>query len=197
MRLSRNTLREVAQGRVTLAFRRWSSPETFAGARLSTEVGLVEVGEVREVDPAAISEEQARRAGFRSAAGLRSSLDKHGRGRVYRIGLSLVEASSEVGNPDPVELGARERDELDRQLSRMDVGSWRGRWTRALLELVWQSPGVPAAELAATRGRGVSRLKSDVFALSELGLVQRWAGGYRLTSRGVGYLQGDASGSDR
>lgn len=188
MRLSRRTLQDVAQGRVTVAFRRWSSPETFAGARLATDQGVVEVDEVSEVDPTLISEQQAHRAGFRSAAGLRSSLDKHGRGRVYRVELRYV-GEQDAHAPERVELSARERADLDRRLSRMDVESWRGRWTRPLLDLVWRSPGLPAAELAAAQGRGVSRFKADVFALSELGLVQRWAEGYRLTPRGVAYVE--------
>lgn len=178
-------------GEITVAFRRWSSPEARAGSEQAAEVGVVAVTGVCEVDPDEITEVEARRAGFRSVEGLRASLDRHGRGRVYRLDLEYRGGAPAAGGEETVVLGRRERAELDRSLARLDTSGWRGRWTRPVLERLWERPGTRAAELAELYGRPVSRIKSDVFKLGELGLVDRSPGGYRLSPRGRAYLDGD------
>lgn len=77
---------------------------------------------------------------------------------------------------------------IDRRLAGWDVDSARGPWTRWLLEQVRDRPGVRAAELAAEAGRPVSRVKSQAWRLAELGLVERSAQAYRLSSLGAEYL---------
>ncbi|GAB3290427.1 hypothetical protein GCM10027563_27880 [Parasphingorhabdus pacifica] len=186
---SQRVLRGVAAGEVTVAFRRWSSPQVRAWTRVSTPVGIVRVGEVREVDPDELTFSDAEQAGFRSLQGLRSSLDKHGAGRVYRVGLSFAGADRQP-SPEPAVLGSGQRAEIDRWLARWDVSSSRGLWTVELLELVRDRPGARAAELAAVLARPVSRLKSDVWKLRELGLVESSGGGFGLTARGVAYIEG-------
>ncbi|WP_093263690.1 hypothetical protein [Saccharopolyspora shandongensis] len=191
MVLSNRILRGVAAGEITLAFQRWPSPLARAGSRLHTAVGVIGVDEVAEVDPARITDADAHRAGFASAAGLRSSLDKHGRGAVYRLALSYAGPAPEPP-PEPVELRPRERAEIDRRLARLDVSSPRGPWTKAVLEVLRQRPGLRPTELAAGLGRPASRCKSDVWQLRELGLVEPQESGFRLSSRGQSYLDGPA-----
>lgn len=87
-----------------------------------------------------------------------------------------------------MELSARERAAIDRQLAQWDVSSPRGPWTRQVLELVREHPGVRAAELAALRGRPVGRFKSDVWKLRQLRLVEILPVGYRLSARGRAFL---------
>jgi hypothetical protein len=60
-------------------FRRWRRPRARAGARHRTPAGILAVDAVAEVDPAAISEDDARAAGFASLAELRRRLDRAGR----------------------------------------------------------------------------------------------------------------------
>lgn len=184
---SQRVLRGVATGEVTVAFRRWSSPQARPHTQVRTPVGMVGIGEVRQVDAAGITEEEAHQAGFRSSQALRSSLDKHGGGRVYRVELRWLGPVPEEPSEEVV-LQARERAEIDRSLARWDVSSPRGPWTRGLLELVRDRPGVRAAELAAEQNRPVSRLKSDVWKLKQLGLTENAESGYRLSPRGQAYL---------
>lgn len=160
-----------------------------ARTRLSSPVGLVDVGEVRAVDLDELTESDAAQAGFRSLRGLWSSLDKHGAGRVYRVELSFAGAEPQ-GQREPVVLGARHRAEIDRTLARWDVSAPRGRWTRGLLELVRERPGARAAELAAIQQRPVGRLKSDVWKLRQLGLAENLEGGLWLSPLGHAYLAG-------
>lgn len=91
---------------------------------------------------------------------------------------------------DASALEARERAEIDRRLARLDVSETRRPWTRSMLELLNERPGTVAAELASVQGRPVSRWKSDAWKLRELGLVEGGAGGYRLSAKGLAYLQG-------
>ncbi|MCI2421045.1 hypothetical protein MOQ72_26730 [Saccharopolyspora sp. K220] len=189
MALSDRILRGVACGEISLAFLRWSSPQARAGSQLRTAVGLIGIDEVTEVDPGQITDADARRAGFSSAAGLRSSLDKHGPGSVYRLALRY-EGLAPASPQEPVVLGGRERAAIDRRLAQLDVSAPRGPWTRQVLEVLARRPGVRVAELAAEQGRPVSRWKSDVWRLRELGLVEPLAAGFRLSSRGVSYLDG-------
>ena len=85
-------------------------------------------------------------------------------------------------------LQARERAEIDRRLARLDVSAPRGPWTHRLLEAVRRRPGATAQELSQQEGRPVSRIKSDVWKVRELGLVEGGAGGYRLSAKGLAYL---------
>jgi hypothetical protein len=53
----------IEDGSVTLAFRRWERSRVVAGRRRRTPVGIIEVLAVDEVDVAAITSEEAERAG--------------------------------------------------------------------------------------------------------------------------------------
>jgi hypothetical protein len=58
----------LADGTVTVTFRRWRRPRARVGARHRTPAGILAVDAVTEVDPAAIGETDARAAGFASLA---------------------------------------------------------------------------------------------------------------------------------
>ena len=75
----------LADGTVTVTFRRWRRPRARAGGRHVTPAGVLAVDAVAEVDPAAITEDDARAAGFGSLAELRGRLDRHGDGPVWRV----------------------------------------------------------------------------------------------------------------
>ena len=54
----------VADGTVTLTFRRWKRPQVVAGRTYRTAAGRIVVEAVDVVDPARITTGDARRAGF-------------------------------------------------------------------------------------------------------------------------------------
>lgn len=187
--MSKRILRGVAAGEITEAYLRWPSRLAEPGSQLSTTVGLISISDVDRIDPAGLTDADARRAGFGSAAGLRSSLDKHGRGEVYRLALTFNGPAPQPAQP-PVVLGGRERAAIDRQLAQLDVSAPRGPWTREVLEVLRRQPGIRAAELASEHNRPVSRCKSDVWRLRELGLVEPVEAGFGLSARGRSYLDG-------
>jgi TatD DNase family protein len=68
------TAHGIADGSVTLAFRRWDRPRMRPGSTQRTVAGVVEVTAVEPVDPDRLTEDDAARAGTRSLAELRRLL---------------------------------------------------------------------------------------------------------------------------
>jgi hypothetical protein len=170
----REQLEGIADGSVTLAFRRWERARVRPGTRLRTAVGVIEIDSVAVVD--GISERDARRAGFRSPAEALKPLRRDG--VLHRIELHLA-------GPDP-RAALRESeptDELYRRLDRM------GPWTYEVLRAIAERPGVRAADLAASFGREKHPFKVDVRKLKELGLTESLPVGYRLSPRGEAVLK--------
>ena len=61
----------LADGSVTMTFRRWKKRQVLAGNRYRTPAGRLEVESVDIVEPSAITDDEARRSGYPSAAALR------------------------------------------------------------------------------------------------------------------------------
>jgi len=181
MLFRRLELEGIAAGTITLAFRRWERPRARAGGRQRTAVGLIAFGDVRLVRT--VSDEDARRAGQRSAASLLEGLRSRS-GDVYRIEVSLA-------GPDPrVALRARkpaanELEAVRDRLARM------GPWTYDVLTAIGERPGVRAADLAESLERDKSPFKLDVRKLKELGLTESLRVGYRLSPRGRTVLRAE------
>jgi hypothetical protein len=181
--LRRPTLDGIAAGRITCVFRRWERPRVRPGTRLRTAVGVLAVTAVDSVEPADLTEADARAAGHPDLADLRAMLDRR-EGGVWRVALHL-------DGPDPrialrsSGVDAITRAELDERLARLD----RDRpWTAETLALIAANPGVRAPELAARVGRETAPFKRDVRKLKELGLTESLEVGYRLSPRGRAYL---------
>ena len=186
----------IADGSVTVTFRRWKRRQVVAGHRYRTGhriVGriLIEVDDVRVVDPAKITRADARRAGFPDAATLVDQLRGDPDLPVYRIAFHVVD------EPDPrsvlaetAELTAADRDDIQRRLDRLDRASRIGPWTRAVLDVIAARPATRAADLAAGFGRETQPFKNDVRKLKNLGLTESLEVGYRLSPRGRAYLNG-------
>jgi hypothetical protein len=185
----RGVLDGLADGTITVAFRRWARPRVRAGGRLRTAVGVLAVDAVDEVDVGDVTDDDAREAGFSSRSELVDDLAAQRDGRVYRVALR-------VAGPDPrVELRGRdaltgeELAEVERQLARLDAASRHGAWTLAVLRLIHDLPEVRAGDLATALGRERLAFKRDVRKLKELGLTESLEVGYRLSARGRTVLE--------
>lgn len=172
----------VADGSITLAFRRMRRPTVRAGGTLRTAVGVLAIESVDEIGVEDITDDQARRAGHPDRESVLSHLRPEG--TLYRISFS-------VAGPDP-RIALRERAEIDpeelaairRRLDRFDAASREGPWTRATLTMIRDRPAVRAPDLAASVGRETLPFKRDVRKLKELGLTESLKVGYRLSPRG-------------
>ncbi len=179
----------IADGTVTVTFRRWKRPQAVAGRRYRTPAGIVEAERVTLVDPGSITKADARRAGYPSPDAIVADLRGDDSLPVTRIQFHLVD------EPDPrAELAAADAltnadvEAIDARLDRLDARSRHGAWTRPVLDVIAARPATRAPDLAASLGRETADFKLDVRKLKNLGLTLSLPVGYRLSPRGEAYL---------
>ena len=183
----------IADGSITVTFRRWKRRQATTGGIYRTPVGRIEALAVDVVEPGAVTDADARASGYPSAAALLDDLRGTPDLPIYRIRFRLADS------PDPrAELAAADelteddRAEIDERLDRLDRASRRGPWTRQVLALIGEMPEVRAGDLADVLGRERLDFKVDVRKLKALGLTLSFPVGYRLSPRGEAYVRGSA-----
>jgi hypothetical protein len=176
----------VADGSVTLAFRRWKRQDVRPGQVFTTSAGLVRVGTVTVVEESEITDEDARLAGWTDAERLKRRLA--GEGPTYRVELSYAGPDPRIELRSSADLTDDDVAELDRRLERLDRASSHGPWTRHYLELIREHPQRRAPDLAEMEGRETAPFKIDVRKLKNLGLTVSFPVGYELSPRGLAYL---------
>jgi hypothetical protein len=93
----------VRDGTITLAFRRWEQPRVKPGGTQLTSAGIVRFDAVEEVgDPADLTEDDARSAGFASLAALRRQLWPRPASALRDAGGSYLAADSSGSTSEPV-----------------------------------------------------------------------------------------------
>jgi hypothetical protein len=168
----RRHLDGIADGSITLAFRRWERPRVKAGTRMRTAIGLVAVDAVDRVED--VTDDELRRAGLET----RDEALGHGRpGDLYRIALHLE-------GPDP-RIALREGEPTPDDLARLDRLPWAYDYLRAIAD----NPGVRAADLAASFALEKPKFKLRVRRLKELGMTESLSPGYRIAPRGRAALR--------
>jgi hypothetical protein len=174
----------LADGSVTMTFRRWKRAQVVSGRRYRTAAGMLEVDDVAIIAVASITDADARRSGYADAAALRADLRGDGES-AYRIAFHHVgdDPRSALAADDTLDDDTRAG--LDARLTRLDR---KGPWTTATLALIGRKPGVRAADLAEELGRERDEFKLDVRKLKGLGLTESLEVGYRLSPRGRTYL---------
>lgn len=190
MLLERRSRDGILDGSVTVLFRRWRRPQVIAGRTYRTAAGRLVVDAVDVVDPAMLTDEEARPAGYAAAAELRAALRGDPADPVYRLRLRPA------AGPDPRDvlsaaddLDPDAADEIRRRLDRLDRASSHGPWTAATLDAIAANPGRRAGDLAAAAGRELRSFKTEVRKLKALGLTISLEVGYRLSPRGRAYLR--------
>jgi hypothetical protein len=188
------TLPGLADGSVTVAFRRQRRPTVRAGGTLTTAVGVLAIDDVQAIDDEDVTDEDARRAGHGSRAQLLSDLGPPQDDRtLYRVRFHLAGPDPRIARREQDHLSPDDVAELTLRLERLDRASRRGPWTRAVLELIDAKPGVRAGDLADELGRERLPFKTDVRKLKALGLTESLEIGYRLSPRGRAWLEGSPS----
>jgi hypothetical protein len=171
----------LADGSITVAFRRWRRATVRAGGTLQSPVGLLAIDEVAVIEPDDVSEADARAAGFPDAATVLGELAQDGmlhRIRFHRLG-------------DDPRIALRERDDLDGdEATALAAALHRLPWATEVLALIAERPGVVSTELAVDADLDRPTFKRRVRRLKELGLTESLATGYRLSPRGAVALTG-------
>jgi hypothetical protein len=178
----------LADGSLTVAFRRWRRPTVRADGRLQTPAGVLAIDALREVSPGEITEDDARCAGFASRSSLLDELASRSDGTLYRIDFHHTGSDPRVQLRQRDSLDGDELAELQRRLTRLDAASTRGPWTLAVLRLIAEHPGTRATDLAVRIDRETPKFKTDVRKLKNLGLTDNLGTGYRISPRGRALL---------
>ena len=99
----------------------------------------------------------------------------------------LAGADPRVALREQADLTDDDRRSVDATLDRWDAVR-AAPWTREILRLIADNPGVRAPDLAASLGRETLPFKQDVPKLKELGLTRSLQVGYGISPRGRAYL---------
>ncbi len=182
-----STLKGIAEGTVTRAYRTWDRPRVRAGGKQRTPAGVVAFDAVEPVARESLTDADAHSAGLADLDELLGLVDRR-TGTIYRIDLHLAGPDPRVAlresTPSEPEVG-----EVIGRLERLDRASHHGPWTAQVLRGIADNPGLRATELAALLGRTRDPFKLDVRKLKELGLTESLRPGYRLSPRGRAVLR--------
>ncbi|MEO8262579.1 MAG: hypothetical protein ABI566_08405 [Pseudolysinimonas sp.] len=175
----------VAEGTVTLAFRRWAAPRVRVGGRFLTTAGVIEVTSVEPV--VEISQTDAEAAGSPSPDAV-LKLTK-GDEQLYRVGLIWAGEDPRIALRESADLTDDEVAALQAKLARLDRASSHGPWTAQTLALIAEYPRRRAPDLAELVGRETAPFKIDVRKLKALGLTRSFEVGYEISPRGREFLR--------
>lgn len=177
MLFRRETLDGIANGTITLAFRRWRSAAAVSGGTQRTAYGVVRFGQIERIALEAIGGEDAIAAGYADRDALIRELDGRG-GELYRIELAGID-----GDPRDT---LREHIDIDPELL-----AWLQRidWALPILRGIDQAPEVRAADIAEPLGMPRDRFKAKVRELKNRGLTISLETGYRISPRGAAALE--------
>lgn len=173
-------LQAIAEGRVTLAFRRWTRPAVKAGGQLRTAVGVLEFDSIEAIEPERITASDAAQAGFVSVQDALDSLGSRD-GTLYRIRFHRAGEDPRIAlRQQP--LADAEWPALSRRLQRLA-------WAPRVLEAIRTHPATRAGDLAQILGVEKDWLKINVRKLKNLGLTESLGTGYRVSPRGAEVLR--------
>ncbi len=197
MQFTRDGHDAIANGSVTLTFRRWARPHAKVGGRYRVGAIEIEVDHIELVPFSSIGRRDLARTGLPDLDSLRRLAAHSGPidddTEVFRVefhvvgqhpGRRVVEAT-----PDNVASTMAKLDAMDRR-------SGHGPWTRRVLELIATNPGRVSSELAKIVGRERADFKADVRKLKGLGLTESREVGYNLTELGDAVVR-RSKGSER
>ena len=184
MLFRQDILQGIAEGRITLAFRRWRRAPPVEGSTLRSPIGVLRLERVTAIEEGDITPDDVRRTGL-SVENLRASIA--GDGRLLRIELRVDGEDPRIALRDRVpEIG--ELDTILATLAKTDAASGAP-WTTRYLELIAGQPAIVSRVLARQVEADVPLFKRRVRQLKELGLTESLEVGYRLSPRGRAVLK--------
>jgi hypothetical protein len=148
----------IADGSITLAFRRWRKPTVRSGGRLRSPAGELAIESVAVIDEDAITESEAHRAGYASRDLLLKELNAR-EGTLYRVAFHVAGPDSRIALRERSDLSDEDVLAIRGRLERMDHG---GAWTLRTLRLIGERPATRAADLAPVMGSETLPFKARV-----------------------------------
>ena len=169
----------LADGTVTVAFRRWKRPTVKPSGTLQTAAGQLRIHEVVRIGTEDITDDDARAAGYPDRHQLLADLRPEG--DLYRIRFSRMGDDPRLELRQRADLDDVELDELRRRLARLP-------WAGPTLRIIAAHPATVSTDLAERLGVERAQLKQRVRRLKALGLTESLETGYRLSPRGEAVL---------
>jgi hypothetical protein len=167
----------LADGSITLAFRRQKRPTVKVGGTLRSPGGVLFIDAVEAIDESDITDADARAAGHPDRADVVKMLRPEG--TLYRFRFHLAGDDPRIALRE----NATDLDEVATKLARLA-------WAIPVLRLIEANPGVVSTQLAPQVGMERLPFKQKVRRLKELGLTESLDTGYRLSPRGAAFLAG-------
>lgn len=181
-------VRGVADGSMSLAFRRWREQDVKPGAEFKSAGSVIRVEAVEVVDPASITDDEAVLAGLKDAAAVRKRLAPDESWPTYKVTLAYAGPDPRIALRESAELSDADVAAIDAKLERLDKASSHGPWTMRTLGLIRDNPQRRAPDLAEIEGRETAPFKIDVRKLKGIGLTVSFPVGYEISPRGLAYL---------
>ncbi|MCR9195781.1 MAG: hypothetical protein NXH88_13675 [Hyphomonas sp.] len=189
MLIKRKVLDRIAAGDVDLAFRWWKRPTVKAGGRLRTAVGELAITDVDAIDPASLTQDDSRRAGYQTLEALKADLAARPDSALYRIAMRYHGQDSRIELREDAELSDDQCSEVLARLNRLDQKAGSKALSPRILDLIGNWPERRAQELANEVRMEKQDFKRHVRKLKELGLTESLPVGYRLSPRGQRLLE--------
>lgn len=183
MLIKDEVVEKIRTGEITVLFRRWSRPGAKAGGTQMTQGGVVGIDEIAVIDEAAITNEDARAAGYESHELLIEHL-QYREDPIYRIRVRWVGEDPRIALRESDDLSTGELAEIIAKLDKMDRTSKRGAWTQSYLEVIQSMPATYSGLLSNHLGLSQADFKPWVRKLKALGLTESLEVGYKLSLRG-------------
>ena len=164
----------LADGSITIAFRRQKRATVKQGGTLRSPGGVLFIDAVEPIDESEITEADARAAGHPDRADVIAALRPEGtlyRFRFHRVG---DDPRRELRNDEDIT-------GIAAKLARLE-------WALPVLRLIRNNEGLVSTELAPQVGMERLPFKQKVRRLKELGLTESLETGYRLSPRGQAFL---------
>ena len=182
----------LVDGSVTLTVRLWDKPHVKTGGRYRVHpIGVVEVDAVERITLGALSEDDAKRAGFVDLAELIEYAKPVAKGPltaqtpIFKVGLHHGGDGDRVQLALETALDQAAVEAICKKLTKLDA---KGAWVKKTLQLISRRPKIAASKLAASMGRETEPFKIDVRKLKKLGLTESYEVGYGLSPRGRAFL---------
>lgn len=192
MQFRQSDLDAIANGDITISFRRWKRRQASPGKVHRLASGAIEIIAVDPIAESDITLSDARASGCASPQEVLAAVQGHLRrdqdpnAQLYRVEFRWLGSEQQprerLAANDQID--DAELDEILTKLHKMDARAANGPWTEQTLAAIHDHPGRRAGDLADAQRRDTVQFKRDVRKLKALGLTTSLEIGYRLSPRG-------------
>jgi hypothetical protein len=196
MLIKDEVIEKIKTGEITTLFRRWSRPGAKAGGSQMTQGGVIGIDTVDVVTEDAITDLDAREAGYPSRDKLLSGLSYRD-DPIYKIRVYFKGEDPRIALREDDDLSDADLAQIIAKLEQLDKNSKRGEWTQSYLQVIQDMPNTHSGLLADYLGLSIPEFKPWVRKLKALGLTESLHPGYQLSPRGEKVLEALREKPDR